>query len=61
MKPGETITAIAFGWMLESYIKVAKVEEPKKKEGGKQKAVKAPAKKAGKPAAKAKAKPVKKA
>jgi DNA gyrase subunit A len=60
VKPGETITALAVAWMLESYIKIAKAEEPKKKEGGKQKAVKAPAKKAGKPAAKAKAKPVKK-
>jgi hypothetical protein len=61
VKPGETITAIAFGWMLESYIKVAKVEEPKgrKKEGGKQKTVKAPVK-TSKPAAKAKAKQTKK-
>ncbi|MEN9562754.1 MAG: hypothetical protein RIR73_998, partial [Chloroflexota bacterium] len=60
VKPGETITALAVAWMLESYIKVAKAEEPKKKEGGKQKAVKAPVKKASKPVAKAKAKPAKK-
>ncbi|MBK6795004.1 MAG: DNA gyrase subunit A [Anaerolineales bacterium] len=60
VKPGETITAIAFGWMLESYIKVAKTEEPKK-ESGKKKEVKATsAKKAAKPIAKVKAKPVKK-
>ncbi len=60
VKPGETITAIAFGWMLESYIKVAKAEEPKK-ESGKKKEVKATsAKKAAKPIAKVKAKPVKK-
>lgn len=64
VKPGETITALAVAWTLESYIKIAKVEEPKgKKEVGKKeaKAVKSPAKKAGKPAAKAKAKPAKKA
>jgi DNA gyrase subunit A len=59
VKPGETITALAVAWMLESYIKVAKAEEPKKESGktssskGK-KEVKAPAKKAGKSAAKAK-------
>ncbi|MBK6644587.1 MAG: DNA gyrase subunit A [Anaerolineales bacterium] len=56
VKPGEGITSLAVGWMLESYVKV-KEEKPAKKEGGKQKAVKAPAKK---PVAKAKAKPVKK-
>lgn len=64
VKPGETITALAVAWTLESYIKVAKAEEPKgKKEVGKKetKAVKSPAKKASKPAAKAKAKPAKKA
>ncbi|HNB40585.1 MAG TPA: DNA gyrase subunit A [Anaerolineales bacterium] len=53
VKPGEGITSIAVGWMLESYVKVAK-EEPKRKEG-KKKETKAPVKKA----AKAKAKPAK--
>ena len=65
VKPGESITSIAVGWALESFVtlspkgKVAKAEEPKKKEG-KTKEAKAPAKtsspkgKAAKPAAKAK-------
>ena len=68
VKPGEGITSIAVGWMLENYVKVAK-EEPKKdsgkaasskgkKEGKSKKA--APAKKAAKPATKSKAKPAKK-
>ena len=68
VKPGEGITSIAVGWMLENYVKVAK-EEPKKesgkaasskvkKEGKAKKAV--PAKKAAKPATKSKAKPAKK-
>ncbi|MBE7432985.1 MAG: DNA gyrase subunit A [Anaerolineales bacterium] len=57
VKPGETVTALAVGWMLESYVKV---EEPKKKER-KQKAVKSPAKRTAKPAKKTKAKPAKKA
>jgi len=65
VRPGEMITSLAVGWMLESYVKV-KVEEPKpaksaKKQGGKQKAV-APKKAASakKPVVKAKAKPAKK-
>ncbi|MCL4270805.1 MAG: DNA gyrase subunit A [Anaerolineales bacterium] len=61
VKPGETVTSVNVGWMLESYIKVAKVEEPKgKKKGGKQKAAKAPTKKAAKSTTKARAKPTKK-
>ena len=64
VKPGEGITSIAVGWMLESYVKVAKEEkkvESGKKATGKQKAAKMPAKasspkgKAGRPAAKSKA------
>ncbi|MEY2818218.1 MAG: gyrase subunit, partial [Chloroflexota bacterium] len=68
VKPGEGITSIAVGWMLESYVKVAK-EEPKKESGkassskgkkeGKAKKA-APAKKAAKPASKSKMKPAKK-
>ena len=61
VKPGESITSIAVGWALESYVKVAKAEEPKSKKEGKPKAAKAPAKKTAKPVAKAKAKPAKKA
>ncbi|HND48406.1 MAG TPA: hypothetical protein PLL95_07575, partial [Anaerolineales bacterium] len=61
VKPGESITSIAVGWALESYVKVAKAEEPKNKKEGKPKAAKAPAKKAAKPVAKAKGKPAKKA
>jgi len=64
VKPGEGITSIAVGWALESYVKVAKVEEPKKKEG---KATPSKGKKEAKPKkaesgkkAKPKAKPVKK-
>ncbi len=58
VKPGETITALAVGWMLESYVKVK--EEPKKKEGkkkvGKPAVKKSPPKrKIAKPAAKKKA------
>jgi DNA gyrase subunit A len=65
VKPGEMITSLAVGWMLESYVKVAKAEEPKPAKKAKE--AKAPAKKAAKPAAKAKpaskgkaSKPVKK-
>jgi DNA gyrase subunit A len=62
VKPGETVTALAVGWMLESYVKM---EEPKKEgkisaKGGKQKVAKAPMKKVAKPAKRAKAKPAKK-
>ncbi|GJQ37409.1 MAG: DNA gyrase subunit A [Anaerolineaceae bacterium] len=69
VKPGETVTALAVGWMLESYVKV---EQPKpKKEGkrmdkkasvkaGKKKAAKTPAKNVSKPAKKKKAKLTKK-
>jgi len=60
VKPGEGITSIAVGWMLESYVKVAKAEEPKKKDGKKKEAKVVPAKKAAKSVAKAKAKPAKK-
>jgi DNA gyrase subunit A len=66
VKPGEGITSLAVGWMLESYVKVK--EEPKgkkvesgKKVGGKQKSAKAPTKKTAKPVVKAKAQPAKKA
>lgn len=67
VRPGETITAIAFGWMLESYIKLAKEEaqkdgkrRPERADGKKEarvaakKAGRASAKKAAKPAAKKK-------
>ncbi len=68
VKPGETITGLAVGWMLERYVKVAEEKaKPEKKEGKKKEVKKAaPAKpsakgkKVSKPAAKSKAKSVKK-
>ncbi len=59
VKPGETVTALAVGWMLESYVKVK--EEPKRKEGKRRperaegRKEKAKMKKVAKPAAKKKA------
>lgn len=72
VKPGESITSVAVGWMLESYVKVVKEEPkpvkkasgktspPKGGKGAKPKKVESRKKKTAKPAAKAKAKSAKK-
>jgi DNA gyrase subunit A len=55
VKPGESVTSVNVGWVLERFVAVQKVESGKKarkEERGKKKS--APAKKAPKPAAKAK-------
>jgi DNA gyrase subunit A len=71
VKPGETITSINVGWMVERYIKLAEEKPTPKKTAPAKKAGKSPAKKVAKPAPKkgkkvskpakkAKAKPAKK-
>lgn len=61
VKPGESVTALAVGWMLESYVKVEEPKPVKRKEGKKAKSAKSVAKKKVKAVKKPKAKPAKKA